>query len=162
MSNIGTVIGAGAGSVIPGVGTAVGGVLGSVFDSLFGSANPGGWQGNRFVPGDLDSRINKVNQMIGEYGLTLSDVDYNAMIESLYTESGWQARISIYLQSVVDNKRNAIENSKHDPENSNPVLNPDLPVVDQTGNTLNKPIQAGMSTTTLLILAGAALFFLKK
>ncbi|MEM3373359.1 MAG: hypothetical protein QXF76_04050, partial [Candidatus Anstonellales archaeon] len=105
---IGGTIGSSIGTVtLPGIGTVAGGTIGTVIGGLvdiisgiFGGEDEGHWEGDKFIPGDLQNRINTVNQWIAQYGLRTDQVDWKVIEDILLTPGGWQDRIKTYLAQV--------------------------------------------------------------
>lgn len=107
-----------------GLNTIFGSFVGNVFDSVFGSVNPGSYDASgRFVPGDLQTRIQKVKQFLYERGLSETDVNMNDLINALYVPSGWQGAITSYLDQVAYDKKNATSGNLHDFANPYPNTN---------------------------------------
>jgi len=100
-------LGAGIGSVIPGIGTTIGGAIGGIvggisdlFDSLFGKEDKGHWEGNLFIPGDLQNRYNTVHQWIKQMNINPEFVDWNKIDSILKSTGIWQDNVKNYLNSL--------------------------------------------------------------
>jgi len=101
-------LGAGIGSVVPGVGTTIGGAIGGIvggisdlFDSIFGKKeDKGHWEGNVFIPGDLQNRYNTVYQWIYQMNINPDLVDWNKIDSILKSTGIWQDSIKNYLNSL--------------------------------------------------------------
>lgn len=140
----------------------VGGLVENIFDQILGSANPGSYDSSgRFVPGDIESRIQKVRGFMAERGLTDSDVVFSELVSWLYIPSGWQSKVTIYLDQVAYDKKNKAYNNPHDYQNPDPSTN------DGAGANYKSPdvVLAGVGLGggwTLFIVAGILFFMLAK
>jgi hypothetical protein len=76
-------------------------ILGSIFG---GGEDKGHWQGNLFIPGDLQNRKSAANAAIYAHGLLPSDVDQNVITAILESQGVWQDNISNYLNIVEKDK----------------------------------------------------------
>lgn len=119
----------------------LGSIVPTFFDSIFGSVDPGHWEGNQFIPGDLQNRYNTVNLWIREFQLSPGVVDMQRVDEILKSPGEWQPKVRAYLSSLV---------GKSSPSNGNGF--PDVPGI------------GGIDLTTVLIIVaviGAAFAFTK-
>ena len=79
------------------------------FDSIFGgSTDNGHWEGNLFIPGDLQSRWDTVYKWINQFGLSINQVDLNKIDLMLKSTGVWQDKVKQYLYSVV-NQQNVLK-----------------------------------------------------
>lgn len=117
------------GSFVAGLGT-------SVFDSLFGSLDEGHWQGNQFIPGDLQNRYNTVYQWIREFNLSPGQVDMQKIDSILKTPGVWQSKIRSYLASLQGTTSSSTTDN----------------IFPNVGN-----ITSGFDLTTILIIAALIL-----
>lgn len=125
----------------------IGGVVSDVFSGVLGNVDKGHWEGSKFVPGDLQSRQNQVDQWLQQYGLTYADVDYSIIQTYLYSESGWQGKVTGYLDQVVNDKRSTVKSNISDAQSSQVP-----PAIKLSGFSNN--------TILIMIALGAVLFFM--
>jgi hypothetical protein len=114
---------------------------------LFGG-NKGEWVNGRFIPGDIDNRLNFLAQRLAQYGLTELDIDKARVDAFIYSPSGWQGNIDNYVISVYQDKQanpDKYNNRTYSPTAFNPSQM-------NTGNLFG-----GMNVQTVL-LVGAGLF----
>lgn len=91
-------------------------------NGLFGSANPGHYEGGRFIPGDLEQRKSYTATRINSYGVA-AVVDGNIIYDILtevapapYNQGGnWQGNLDSYLGTL---KRD-LESGKIIPDENN-------------------------------------------
>jgi len=162
-----TTAGAAIGTAIaPVVGTAIGtavGTVADVIDSIFGNVDKGHWEGNKFIPGDLQSRIDTVHKYLSNRGLHITDVDFDKIMSLLETPSGWQDTVQAYLDDVKRQMRNGtyvnpnINTFSSNPETSIPNYNKpsNIPSNVETDQT-------NVDYLSLILILGAAVFILPK
>jgi len=152
---IGGTIGSSVGTIVPVIGTITGGAIGTtiggiidLIGGLFGGTDEGHWEGNKFIPGDLQNRINTVNQWIAQYGLRIDQVDWQEIEDILLTPGVWQDRIKTYLSQVKSQAANKQAATK--------------PAAIQTTTTQTKQTGTEIDTNQLLLigLVGAGLYMI--
>lgn len=135
----------------------------SVFDvvSDLWSGDKGHAQGKGYIPGDLQSRFNKVDQYMKARGLSLIDIDYDRVYEILTSYGIWQNNVQDYLNQV----RKQIDAGTY--------INPNIPKqpitikppITTPFTDTNTPIasQAGLGSNLLfiVIIIGIAVYSLK-
>lgn len=155
MNGYGTAIGSGIGTIIPGVGTVIGGAAGSIFDFIAGGTNKGAYQGNRFIPGDIQSRLSTVEGWIRQRGLTGADVDQQILENFIYVEGGWQGNVGNYLDQVLKNKR---EGTNYLAGTSNYPFPPNVEAgIEKIGQFVNP---SGSPVLIYVLIIGLILYFM--
>lgn len=129
-------------------------LLQTAFSSIFGNVDKGHWEGSLYIPGDYQSRLNKVLSVyLPKYNLLQTDVNFKDIELILKTPGDWNARTEIYLKKVVQTKQaNIPKNPTADVDISNPTNSNGATV---PGN--NNYMQSGGSFPPIAIIGGLAL-----
>jgi hypothetical protein len=130
------------GSSLPVVGSAI-----SLLSNLFGGDNAGGYVNGRFVPGDINNRLQFFAQRLTQYGLSVSDIDQATVDSFIYQPSGWQGNIDRYVLEVYQDK------TANPGKYKKTIAN----IFNGTGAGVTSSL-GGMNITTIL-LVGAAVYF---
>ena len=108
-------------------------VITQALSQLFQGVDPGHWEGNRFIPGDLQSRQRVAAQKISEYGVA-QVVDPNVIYDILtevppvqFKVGVWQANLEQYLEYL----RHGVQTGAIIPGQTN--YNPLIPGTNTTG-----------------------------
>lgn len=115
-----------------------------------------------FIPGDLANRQSQTSTWIAQAGLQPGDVNQQTIANLLDVPSGWQANITTYIAKVVSLKAQGIATA-----NTVYSVTPNAGLTGttaQSGNTLiplTTTTAAGLSTTTIILIAVAGYFLLK-
>jgi len=101
----GTTIGASIGTALTSVGFGpvapiIGSIVGGIVD-IFGGGDDGHWEGDKFIPGDLQNRITTVNSWIAQLGLQ-GKVDWKIIEDYLLTPGVWQDKVRNYLTQLYN------------------------------------------------------------
>ena len=97
--------------------------------NLFAGADPGHWEGSRFIPGDLNNRLAWCASRIDQYGVA-SVVDQNHIYDLLTTPGDWNGAIDNYLGTL----RTGLQNGTIIPGQINsPLINPQTGAPNTTG-----------------------------
>jgi len=117
----------------------------SALSSIFGGGeSKGGYDSTgRFIPGDINNRLNFLSQRMAANGLTIGDIDKNLVDSFIYSPSGWQGNIDNYVYQVAADKK------------ANPQKYPLTPTV--TPAPAPAPSLGGFDISSLL-LVGAGVF----
>lgn len=140
MSGTYTAAGASIGTAVPGIGTVIGGTIGGivdVFDSIFGGGtDPGYASGNKWIPGDLQSRFQTVDNMAAQMGIMPNELNQAKVYDILTTPGIWQDNIRVYLQSVLANRGTTQPGPGGYTDNMPPGTGQPYPAPTQKDNTL--------------------------
>lgn len=117
--------------------------------SLFGGGNAGGYdETGRFIPGDIDNRLQFLAQWMSRYGLNTSDIDKSLVDTFIYQEGGWQGQVSSYVQQVAEDKKN----------NPEKYVNKQIFNGGNAGLNMNGGLNLGGMNVTTILLIGAAVY----
>ena len=86
--------------------TAVAALTSSLKSIFGGGEDDGHWEAGRFIPGDLNNRLEFLAQRMSRFGLTTSDIDRDVVDTFIYQPSGWQGNIDNYVAEVYQDKKN--------------------------------------------------------
>ena len=119
---------------------------------IFGGTDPGHYDSTgRFIPGDLNNRLQFLAEWMSRYGLTAYDIDKNLVDSFIYQPSGWQGEVSGYVQRTAEDKKN-------NPQNYYPnVKRNSAPDTNKNSATLF----GNMDITTILLIGAAAYAFMQ-
>lgn len=125
---------------------------------IFGEIDQGHWEGNKFIPGDLQSRFNVADSYLRQYGLSSTDISYSKIYDILTTPGIWQNNIHAYYKDV----KKQIDAGTYINPNFPPSIGGGNGVVTTTTQPQNTSYQvAGINPLLLIGVAGAAFFLLK-
>lgn len=73
---------------------------------LFGQiSGQGEWVNGRFIPGDIQNRLQFVASRLIQYGLTECDVDKVHLENIIYGMGVWQGQVDNYVISIYEDKK---------------------------------------------------------
>ena len=123
-------------------------VYGALKGIFGGGESAGGYDSTgRFIPGDINNRLNFLSQRIASNGLTIGDIDKNLVDSFISAPSGWQGNIDRYIAQVVADKR------------ANPQKYPLTPATTSTPTVLPS---LGSFNISSLLLVGAGVFIVSQ
>lgn len=124
----------------------------SIFNGLLGlfggGESAGEYVNGRFVPGDINNRLQFIASRMQQYGVTENDLDMVELQNIVYAPGVWQGQVDNYIISVYQDKK------------QNPQNYPKYQTAYNTGLNTAGGLQLGNFGVSDFVLIGAGVFII--
>ncbi|MEW6508393.1 MAG: hypothetical protein AB1432_11665 [Bacteroidota bacterium] len=135
--------------------TSTASILNGLLTLFGGGEGAGEWVNGRFVPGDINNRLQFIASRMQQYGVTQYDLNRQELENIVYSPGVWQGQVDNYIISVyLDKKQNPQNYPKYKTE------------YNSGSNTSDSNTSAGLQLGNLgfteILLIGAGVYFVAK